>query len=107
MAKPNETYTEEEQKRNRLRSIDIREANAPQKFVKALADQGYGCKNGLEDTTIPIKTAKRSGLGMNQRATEECSQKNRFGGGTTHNKCLISRSMEGKTEDTKYRCYFR
>jgi len=65
MAKPNESYTEEEQKRNRLLSIDISEVNASPKFAKVLADQGCGCESGLGDTTIPRKAVTRSGLGMN------------------------------------------
>ncbi|RLG31396.1 hypothetical protein DRO03_01210 [Methanosarcinales archaeon] len=48
-----------------MRSIDIKGANAPPKFAKALADQEYGCESGLEDITIPIKAVKRSGFGMN------------------------------------------
>ena len=63
-----QNQTNRTRKRNRnasMRSIDIRWVNAPPKFAKALADQGCGCESGLEDTTIPIKTAKRSGIGMN------------------------------------------
>ena len=83
MAKSNEPYTEEEQEPNRMRSIDIRGVNAPPKSAKVLADRGYGCESGSEDTTISIKAVRGSGLGMNQRATEECSQKDRFRDGTT------------------------
>ncbi len=56
---------EEEQKRNRLLSIDIREVNAPLKSAKVLVDRGCGCKSGLEDTTISIKAVRGGGLGIN------------------------------------------
>jgi len=46
-------------------SIDIRGVNAPPKSAKVWVDQGYGCENGLEDTTISIKAVRGSGLGMN------------------------------------------
>ena len=44
-----------------MRSIDIREANAPPKSAKVLADQKCGRKNGSEDTTIPRRVVKRGG----------------------------------------------
>jgi hypothetical protein len=82
MAKPNESHTEEEQERidavNRYQRV-----NAPPKFAKALVDRGYGCESGSGDTIISIKAVRGSGSGMNQRATEECSQKDGFGDGTT------------------------
>jgi hypothetical protein len=48
-----------------MRSIDIREVNAPLKSAKVLVDRGYGCESGSKDTTISRKAVTRSGLGMN------------------------------------------
>jgi hypothetical protein len=64
MAKPNETYTVEEQERSD--AVDrYRRAFAPPKSAKVLVDQESSCENGLEDTTIPRKAVRRSGLGTN------------------------------------------
>jgi hypothetical protein len=62
MVKPNEPYTEEEQKR----------INAVNRHYMGERPSKI-CESGLEGMTIPIKAVKRSGFGMNQRATEECS----------------------------------
>jgi len=50
-----------------MRSIDIREANAPPKSAKVLADQECGCGNGFEGTTIPRRVVIQGGSKKNPK----------------------------------------
>jgi hypothetical protein len=61
MAKPNETYTEEEQER--IDAVNRRQkGERPSKICKSLGrSRSKVRKNGLEDTTVSIKAVTGSG----------------------------------------------
>ena len=86
-----------------MRSIDIREANDPPKSAKVLAGQDRGCKNGLGDTNSFNKRSEKEWFKEESRAPKNVHR--RTDSEIEQLVVNVRKSlMEGKTEDTKYRC---